>query len=73
MKTSYTRSMLDFNQIYWVYASKSQTNNTLVYARCMQRPFQLNLTILTAKNLAYAGHMSWYKINRFLHSQKILV
>ena len=61
MKTSYTSSMPDYDVIYRAYASKSQTNNILVYARYMQRPFQFNLAVLTAKNLAYVGHMPWYK------------
>ena len=61
MKTSYTSSMPDYNHIYREDASKSQTNDTLVYTGYMRRPFQFNSAILTAKNLAYVGHTSWYK------------
>ena len=50
-----------YNHIYQAYANKSQTNETLVYVWYMKRPFQFNLAISTAKNLAYVGHMSWYK------------
>ncbi len=53
--------MPDYDLIYWAYASKFQTNNTLVYAGYMQRPFKFNLAISTAKNLACVGHMSWYQ------------
>ncbi len=61
MMTSYTRSMPDFHHIYRAYASKSQSNDTLVYAGYMHRPFQFNLAISIAKNLACVGHMLWYK------------
>ena len=54
----------DFHHIYRAYASKSRTNETLVYAWYMQRPFKFNLAILTAKNLAYVGHTYWYKNQR---------
>ena len=57
------QAMPDFDLIYWVYASKSQTDGTLVYTGYMQRPFQFNLAILIAKNLAFAGHTSWYEFN----------
>ena len=56
--------MPDFNHIYGEYARESQTNDTLVYAGYMQRPFQFNLAISTAKILAYVGHMPWYKNQR---------
>ena len=36
MKTLYTSSMQDEDLIYQGYASKSQTNNILVYALYMQ-------------------------------------
>ncbi len=61
MKTLYTSSMPDWDLIYQAYASKSQTNNILVYARYMQRPFQFSLAISTAKILAYVGHTPGYK------------
>ncbi len=53
--------MPNYDLIYWACASKFQTNDTLVYARYMQRPFQFNLAILTDKNLACAGRTSLYK------------
>ena len=65
--------MPDYDLIYRAYASKSQTNDTLVYAGYMQRPFQFNLATSTAKNLACVGHTSWYKINEFLRKFQILV
>ena len=64
MKTLYTSSMPDYDLIYWAYASKSQTNNILVYARFTQRPFQFNLAISTAKNLASVWRTSGYKKQR---------
>ena len=46
---------------------------TLVYAGYMQRPFQFNLAISTAKNLACVGQKSWYKNHEFLRKFQILV
>ena len=50
-----------YDHKYQVYVGKSQTNETLVYAWYMQRPFQFNLAISTAKNLACVWHTYWYK------------
>ena len=58
MKTSYTRSMPDYDLKHQAYASESQTNDTLVYARYMKRSFKFNLAITISKNLAFAWHTS---------------
>ena len=67
----YTSSYINENIVYQYYArlgphlpsvcQQVPNYDILVYARYMQRPFQFNLGISTAKNLACVGHTPWYK------------
>ena len=64
MTSFYTRSMPDMTTYTKCMPENPKPMKTLVYSQYMQRPFQFNLAISTAKNLACVGHTSWYKNQR---------
>ena len=72
MRTSYTKSVPNFHHIYRAYASKSQTNDTLVYSQYRQRQSSLIWLYRLPKTWDMWDICLGTKINWFLRNLQIL-